>query len=161
MTTVLTQGVDFSFLSNIPGRRRWSVPAILNRPRYALAVQLELERTFGRGRVQANPKTGRVLLEGETTQIDASEDVLAQALDAEPVTEAVALAKRNEARPHGKARRLLSKLVIGGAKLLLIFANRLIWGSIAASPLAMPLTVLSIAGTLSPAMTFSGRLHLL
>jgi manganese/zinc-transporting P-type ATPase C len=148
MTTILAQRVDFCLLSSIPGRQRWSVPAILNRPRYALAVQIELEQTFGRGRVQANPKTGRILVESEVGQEDViREGILARALEAEPVSKAVAVAKRDEDQRPGKARKLISKLLIGGAKLVLIFANRVIWGSIAASPVAVPLTVLSIAGT--------------
>jgi hypothetical protein len=47
-----------------------------------------------------------------------------------------------------KARKLVSKLFIGGSKLLLIFANGLIWGSVAASPIAAPILVLSVAGTI-------------
>jgi cation-transporting P-type ATPase C len=147
MTAVLTETVAFSLLSSVPGRTRWSVPAILNRPRYALAVQARLEQTLGRGRVQANPKTGRILLEHVTIQSRAIWDILASAIEAEPVTEAVLIAKRNEAQRPGKVRKLISKLVIGGAKLLLVFANGLIWGSIAASPVAAPLMILSVAGT--------------
>jgi cation-transporting P-type ATPase C len=146
MTTALALEADFSLLSSIPGRQRWSVPAILNRPRYALAVRLQLEQAFGAGRVQVNAKTGRILLES-AQDCAGSEHILARALQAKPVSQAVALAKQSEIQRPGKARKLLSKLLIGGTKLLLIFANGLIWGSIAASPVAIPLTILSIAGT--------------
>jgi manganese/zinc-transporting P-type ATPase C len=148
MITALAHKVEFSLLSTIPGRQRWSAPAILNRPRYALAVQLELEQTFGTGKVQVNAKTGRILLEGESARDHArSGRVLAVALQVQPVTQAVALEKQQASQRPDKARKLISKLVIGGTKLLLIFANRLIWGSIAASPVAVPLTILSVAGT--------------
>jgi cation-transporting P-type ATPase C len=148
MTTALAHEVDFSLLSSIPGRQRWSAPAILNRPRYALAVQLELEQAFGSGRVQVNVKTGRILLEGEGARDYASSGrILAQALLAKPVTQAVAFEKQRAIQRPDKARKLITKLAIGGAKLLLIFANGLIWGSIAASPVAMPLVILSVAGT--------------
>lgn len=148
MITALAHRVEFSLLSNIPGRQRWSVPAIVNRPRYALAVQLALEQTFGSGKVQVNARSGRILLQGESARDHAgSERVLALALQVKPVTRAVALEKQNAIQRPDKARKLISKLVIGGGKLLLIFANRLIWGSIAASPVAVPLTALSIAGT--------------
>jgi manganese/zinc-transporting P-type ATPase C len=147
MITALAHQVEFSLLSNIPGRQRWSAPAILNRPRYALAVQLELEQTFGSGKVQVNAKSGRILLEGKSARDHASSGrVLALALQTQPVSHAVALEKQASQRPD-KARKLISKLLIGGAKLLLIFTNRLIWGSIAASPVAVPLTILSVAGT--------------
>jgi manganese-transporting P-type ATPase C len=146
-TTVLARKVDFSLLSNIPGRQRWSAPAILNRPRYAMAVQLELEQTFRSGKVLVNAKSGRILLEGQSARDCASSQrILARALLAKPVSRAVALEKQQAIQPD-KARKLITKLVIGGAKLLLIFANRLIWGSIAASPVVVPLTVLSVAGT--------------
>jgi cation-transporting P-type ATPase C len=148
MNTAVAQDVDFSLLSNIPGRQRWFAPAILNRPRYALAVQMELEQTFGGGRVQVNIKTGRILLEGSGARDAAhSQRVLAEALLAEPLTATVALEKHQALHKPDKARKLVSKLLIGGAKLLLLFANRLIWGSIAASPVAVPLTILSVAGT--------------
>ena len=148
MITALAHRVEFSLLSNIPGRQRWSVPAIVNRPRFALAVQLALEQTFGSGKVQVNARSGRILLQGESARDHASsERVLALALQVEPVTRAVALEKQQAIQRPDKARKLISKLVIGGTKLLLIFANRMIWGSIAASPVAVPLTVLSIAGT--------------
>jgi cation-transporting P-type ATPase C len=148
MTTAVAQRADFSILSSVPGRQRWGVPAILNRPRYALSVQIELERMFGRGRVDVNPKTGRILLESDAVgAATESVELLTLALQAEPVSETVMMAKRTELRRPGKARKLITKLVIGGAKLLLIFANRLIWGSMAASPVAGPLLVLSIAGT--------------
>jgi manganese/zinc-transporting P-type ATPase C len=148
MTTALAHEVDFFLLSNIPGRQRWSAPAILNRPRYALAVQLELERTFGIGKVQVNVKTGRILLEGEAARDHAnSERILARALLVKPVSQAEACQKQQAIQRPDKARKLVTKLVIGGAKLLLIFANRLVWGSIAASPIAVPLTILSVAGS--------------
>ncbi len=148
MTTVLAHEVDVVLLSNIPGRQRWSAPAILNRPRYAMAVQLKLERTFGSGKVQVNAKSGRILLEGENARDYASSrHILARALLAKPVTHAVVLEKQQAIQRPDKAKKLISKLVIGGTKMLLIFANRLIWGSIAASPVAVPLTILSVAGT--------------
>lgn len=148
MTTAVAHEVDFCLLSNIPGRQRWSAPAIVNRPRYALAVQLELEQTFGSGKIQVNVKTGRILLEGEGARDRATaERVLARALLTEPLSLAVAFEKQQAIQRPDKARKLVTKLVIGGAKLLLIFGNRLIWGSLAASPVALPLTVLSVAGT--------------
>lgn len=75
------------------------------------------------------------------------EDIFDQALATQPVSEATAWARQKDAQRPSKARKLMTKLVVGGAKLLLIFANRLIWGSIAASPVAAPLMILSIAGT--------------
>jgi manganese-transporting P-type ATPase C len=74
--------------------------------------------------------------------------MILRALDVEPVSEAALQVKRHDALRPGKARKLVSKLIIGGTKLLLLFTNTLIWGSVAASPVAMPLTILSVAGTL-------------
>jgi hypothetical protein len=81
MITALAHQVEFSLLSNLPGRQRWFAPAIVNRPRYALAVQLALEQTFGDGKVQVNAKSGRILLQGERARDYASsERVLSLAL---------------------------------------------------------------------------------
>ena len=139
---------DICLLSNRPGRQRWHVPEILDRPRYSAAVENRLREWLGSAKTTVNSVTGRILLEGE--QVTSAADMralLAEALAVRPLEKTAWLAKRNEAKPT-KAHKLMTKLIIGGSKLLLIFADRLIWGSLAVSPIAGPIAVLSVVGTI-------------
>jgi cation-transporting P-type ATPase C len=102
--------------------------------------------------VTVNPVTGRILLERHSLSSRrapewvASEDLIGDALATPPLDQDAWL-EHGTKRSAGKARKLLTKLMIGGSKLLLIFSNRLIWGALAASPIVMPVMVLSITGT--------------
>jgi hypothetical protein len=48
--------------SQVPGRERWHVDALVDRPRLAAAVELVLRTEDGIKKVRANPLTGRVLV---------------------------------------------------------------------------------------------------
>jgi cation-transporting P-type ATPase C len=137
-----------TLLSRLPGRERWSVPAILNRPRYAAAVETRIRKDYPAVTVTANAATGRILLQWSGAGgMDDPGELLAEALPEAPMKRSAFLAVRAKKKATGKARKLVTKLAIGGAKLLLILANRLIWGAMAVSPIATPIVVLSIAGT--------------
>jgi cation-transporting P-type ATPase C len=139
---------DICLLSSRPGRQRWNVPAILNQPRHSAAVEARLRELLSSAKATVNSVTGRILLEG--TGVGPESDVralLGEALTANPLRESTWPAKRAEAQPPAKAHKLMTKLIVGGSKLLLIFADRLVWGSLAVSPIAGPLVVLSVVGT--------------
>ena len=140
--------LDARPVSRITGRERWEVPAILNRPRYAAAVEARLKEICGMVHVTVNSVTGRVLfVSPSSSPIDVLR-FLSDALSVEPLDKNRWLARLSESRSTGKARKLVSKLAIGGSKLLLILANRLIWGALTTSPIAVPVIILSIAGTI-------------
>jgi manganese/zinc-transporting P-type ATPase C len=144
---------DLCLLSSLPGRQRWNVPEILNRPRYSAAVEARLQelidsQAMGSAKATVNSATGRILLEGNGVGSEAEvRALLGEALAAIPLDEATWLTKRAEANPTTKAHKLMTKLIVGGSKLLLILADRLVWGSLAVSPIAGPLVVLSVVGT--------------
>ncbi len=146
----LAQRPDLVLLSRLPHRERWSVPALLNRPRYAAAVEARLRKELPGVAVTVNSLTGRVLLQshGSTGKIfSASSVLLTEALGEKPMQKHVFLERQAKGKTPSKPRKLVTKLIIGGSKLLLILANRLVWGT-ALSPLAVPVAVLSIAGTI-------------
>jgi manganese/zinc-transporting P-type ATPase C len=135
-------------LSIRAGRQRWSVPKLLNRPRYGAAVQARLGELLGTVKATVNSVTGRILVEGSCIGSEADVRLLlCEALTVTPLNESTWLVKCGEAKPATKAHKLITKLVIGGSKLLLIFADKLMWGSLAVSPIAGPVAVLSVIGT--------------
>jgi cation-transporting P-type ATPase C len=139
---------ELRLLSRIPGRERWSVPSIQDRPRFAAAVGAALRREPSVIEAEANPLTGRVLLRWDPRGPAPDRNIiLRRALRVHPVGPHVLVLIRAERKKDGKLRRLMGKLIFGGAKLLLIFSNRLIWGAVAASPFSGTIVVLSVAGT--------------
>jgi cation-transporting P-type ATPase C len=140
---------DIHLLSALPERKRLYVPAVLERPRYALAVEDWLRARLRVDSIRVNALTGRILLEHDKSLALAEIlDAIDAALEVDPVGRDLYLTRQAESKSGGKAHKLITKLCIGGSKLLLIFANSLIWGSVAASPIAGPLLVLSVAGTI-------------
>ncbi len=137
-------------LSQLPGRKRWNVPALLGRPRYALAVEGQLREALpGAAAIEISATTGRILIEHDKSLgLDAVSEIVANALAAAPLSAELYLARTAESKKGKKIHKLVSKLFIGGSKLLLILVNGLIWGSVAASPVAGPILVLSVAGTI-------------
>jgi hypothetical protein len=69
-------GPVFTLRSRIPGRERWDIPALVNKPRHAVAVQTILTSEPAILRVVANELTGRVLIEYDPEAIQVSIDVL-------------------------------------------------------------------------------------
>jgi manganese/zinc-transporting P-type ATPase C len=140
--------LDARLLSNIHGRQRWHVPAVVDRPRYSLAVEQKLREHLGAATIVVNPLSGRILVEHDKSRRVADiEAILAMALEAVPVSHDALASYKGQVKSGGKAHRLISKLFIGGSKLFLIFVNSLIWGSVVASPVAIPILVLSVSGT--------------
>jgi ATP-binding cassette subfamily B protein len=71
----------FRLRSAIPGRERWEVPAIADRPRLAEALAHVLKRRYGVFHAEANPVTAGVLVlfaPGEVASIDT---LIREALD--------------------------------------------------------------------------------
>ena len=90
----------FTLRSRIPGRERWDIPALINKPWHALAVQTILTSEPAVLRVVANELTGRVLIEYDPEEIQISiDDLLRKALAFGPLSEAEhqLLAAENEA----------------------------------------------------------------
>ena len=53
----------FQIRSSIPGRVRWTVPGLIDQPLLARAIEREVRAADGIQSIQANPVSGRVLLE--------------------------------------------------------------------------------------------------
>lgn len=132
-------------LSRLPGRERWFVRNLKGQPRLAVAVELAVRRESPGLFVEANPLTGRVLLRWEPQERIGARELLGRALESEPVSVKSWLALKP--RMDSKVRVLVTRLLIGGFQLSLLLLNRLIWGSVAGGPLAVPLSALSLAGT--------------
>lgn len=145
----VAQCAETTLLSRLPYRERWSVPKLLNRPRYAAAVEARLRKELPGVAVHVNNATGRVLFESLSNKgrLPSAWAVLQESLGEEPMQKTIFLERQAKQKTSGKPRKLVTKLVIGGSKLLLILSNRLLWGAVALSPIATPIAVLSIAGT--------------
>ena len=157
MQAAIARSTKISILSNVPGRQRWSVPAIDSRPRLAAAVEVVLRKQPAVLLVKANPLTGRVLVKWlPSQQAPAIESLILGALDAGPVSTAVY--QKLRPAPDGKVRKLVNKLILGGVKLTLVFFSRVLWGA-AGGPLAAPITILSISGTIITGFDFLRSLY--
>jgi len=131
-------------VSRVPGRERWEVPAIRNRPEMAAAMEIAIRRQPWILDVRANFLTGRILLRWNPHgPSPAVAQVLALALNEPPVTIESISTVLIERKKDRKTVRLIQKLVIGGAKLLLIFSSRLVARG-AANPLTSTIGVLSV-----------------
>src|ERR1700716_3696069 len=98
------------FVSAIPGRQRWSVPAIDSRPRLAAAVEMALRKDPRVLSANANPLTGRVLIKWDPAQRPpAIRSLIGSALTKGPVSETVY--RKAYPAPHGKIARLVNKLI--------------------------------------------------
>jgi ATP-binding cassette subfamily B protein len=66
MTASFAKSYRIEPRSVIPGRQRWDVAALLNRPQVAKFVETRLQQQSGIGVVRANPVTGRLLVFHDT-----------------------------------------------------------------------------------------------
>ncbi|MDX6460313.1 MAG: manganese-transporting P-type ATPase [Acidobacteriaceae bacterium] len=131
-------------LSNVPGRQRWYVPGIQNKPRVAAGVEMMLRREPRLLRVWVNFRTGRILIHWDASQSIEIEPLVRKALVRGPASNSSYEELRG--KPDGKVRNLVRKLALGFFKLSLILFSRLIWGTISAGPFAAPIQVLSVSG---------------
>ncbi len=135
---------EMRLLSSVPGRQRWYVPAIQNKPRVAAAVEIMLRREPRLLCVRANVLTGRILLQWDSSQSIEIKSLVRTALARGPLS--TSSYEELCGKPDGKVRKLIGKLTLGVFKLSLILFSRLIWGAISAGPLAAPIQVLSVSG---------------
>lgn len=153
MQTALSTSAEVVLLSSVPGRQRWRVPAIESRPRLAAAVEMALKKQSGAAQVKANPVTGTILIRCHASEATVEVTaIISRAIEAGPLDDAAYLKLRGA--PDGKARKLVNKLWLGGFKLGLILFSRLAWGSVAVGPLAAPILVISVSGTIITGFDF-------
>jgi cation-transporting P-type ATPase C len=149
---------QMDLLSDIPGRQRWRVPAIESRPRLAAAVEIALRKRSGALLVKANPVTGRILIKWHSSQRTPEiKSVICKALETGPLSETIY--RKLRGAPDRKLRKLIQKLVLGGIKLSLILFSRLAWGAVGAGPLAVPILVISVSGTIITGFDFLRALY--
>ena len=134
---------EIRLLSNVPGRQRWFVPAIQNKPRVAAGVEIMLRSEPSLLCVRVNFLTGRILIQWDASQSIEIRSLVRKALAQGPVRNSC---QELRGKPDGKVRSLLRKLTLGVFKLSLILVSRLIWGTISAGPFAAPIQVLSVSG---------------
>jgi manganese/zinc-transporting P-type ATPase C len=135
---------EMRLLSSVPGRQRWYVPAIQNKPRMAAAVEIMLRSEPCVLCVRANVLTGRILIQWNAAQSIEIKPLVRNALARGPLS--TPSYEELRGKPDGKVRNLIRKLTLGVFKLSLILFSRLIWGTISAGPLAAPIQVLSVSG---------------
>jgi manganese/zinc-transporting P-type ATPase C len=153
MQTAVARSVDVVLLSSVPGRQRWRVPAIESRPRLAAAVELALKKQARAERIKVNPVTGTILITWHSA--DAAVEVpgiVNRAIDAGPLDEGAY--RKLRGAPDAKARKLVNKLMLGGVKLAAILFSRVVWGAVSAGPLAVPILVISVSGTIITGFDF-------
>lgn len=139
--------------SAIPGRLRWEIGALRDRPRRAAALEAALEQQPGIDHALANPVTGRLLVRCDP-RLAPSEvaDRIEVALAAPPFTKEELAAWRERRRQgehrhehgehdheHAEPEAQVQRLVVGGAVLATLGAKRLLFGAgaLAASPALM------------------------
>jgi len=153
MRATIARMPEMVLLSEVPGRQRWSLPAIDSKPRLATAVELALRNEAGALLVKVNPLTGRILLKWHPSQKPPEiRSIVLRALDRGPVS--LAVYQKRRGIPDPKVRKLVGKLVLGGVKLALILFSRVIWGAVATGPLAGSVMVMSISGTIITGFDF-------
>ena len=158
MRAAIARMPEMTLLSDMPGRQRWRVPAIDSRPRLAAAVELALRKESGVLLAKVNPLTGRVLLKWHPSQRPPEiRSIVRKALDEGPVS--LAVYQNRCGTPDRKVRTLIHKLVLGGIKLSLILFSRVVWGAVGTGPLAGPIMVMSISGTIITGFDFLRALY--
>jgi len=153
MRAAIARMPELVLLSAVPGRQRWSLPAVDSKPRLAAAVEIALRNESGALLVKVNPLTGRILLKWHPSEKPPEiRSIIRKALDKGPVS--LAVYQKRRGTPDPKVRKLIGKLVLGGVKLTLILVSRAIWGAAATGPLAGPIMVMSISGTVITGFDF-------
>jgi manganese/zinc-transporting P-type ATPase C len=151
--TVELKNSKISIRSEIPGRIRWDIPFLRERPRYAAALEVAIERQDGVISVEATPRTARLLVRYKAPQNPASiKMVVESALSVAPLS-SIAYAAREQkfwqsngasgdtsaSHDHGhehadhELETRMRNLVLGGSVLAGFFVKRLVMGS---APLA-------------------------
>jgi manganese/zinc-transporting P-type ATPase C len=153
MQAAVSSCAEVILLSSVPGRQRWLVPAIESRPRLAAAVEIALKKESRATQVKANPVTGKILIAWHPSESPAEITVVvSRAIETGPLSEASYLKLRGT--PDGKARKLVNKLILGGVKLSLILFSRVVWGAVSAGPLAAPILIISVSGSIITGFDF-------
>src|ERR1700681_524923 len=153
MRAAIARMPEMILLSDVPGRQRWRLPSIDSKPRLAAAVELALRRESGALQVKVNPLTARVLVKWHPSQKPPEiRSIVRKALDKGPVS--LAVYQKDRGTPDGKIRKLINKLILGGIKLTLILLSRAVWGAAGTGPLAGPILVMSISGTIITGFDF-------
>jgi len=153
MRAVIARIPEMTLLSEVPGRQRWRLPAIESKPRLAAAVELALRNESGSLLVKVNPLNGRILLKWHPSQRPPEiRSIIRKALEKGPVS--LAVYQKRSGAPNSKVRKLIRNLVLGGIKLTLILFSRTAWGAIGTGPLAGPILVMSISGTIITGFDF-------
>ena len=152
MRAAIARIPEMTLLSDVPGRQRWSLPAVDSKPRLAAAVELALRSESGALLVKVNPLTGRILLKWHPSQRPLEiHSIVRKALDKGPVS--VAVYQQRIGAPDPKVRKLIHKLILGGIKLSLILLSRAVWAA-GTGPLAAPIMVMSISGAIITGFDF-------
>ena len=103
-------------VSSVPGRQRWELPDLRQRPRFAAAVQAFLSRELPTATVAVNTTTGRVLIEWEKTSPPLHVGgALERALGAEPLSQEkyASLNAGRDPKVHGLVVKRLSSIELG------------------------------------------------
>ncbi|MCU1299551.1 MAG: Lead, cadmium, zinc and mercury transporting ATPase [Acidobacteriaceae bacterium] len=148
---------EMRLLSKVPGRQRWYVPGIRNKPRLAAGVEMTLRREARLLCVRVNFLTGRILIQWDPSQSIQIKPLVRKALARGPVSNSSYEGLRG--KPDGKVRNLVRKLTLGFFKLSLILFSRLLWGTISAGPLAAPIQILSVSGIVITGYDFLGAFY--
>jgi cation-transporting P-type ATPase C len=94
--------------------------------------------------VRANFRTGRILVQWDTSQSIEIKPLVRKALARGPLS--TSSYEELRGKRDAKVRNLVRKLTLGVFKLSLILFSRLLWGTVSAGPLAAPIQVLSLSG---------------
>jgi cation-transporting P-type ATPase C len=157
MQAVACPTPEMRLLSKVPGRQRWYVPGIENKPRVAARLEMMLRREPRLLCVRVNSLTGRILIQWDPSHSIQIKPLVREALAGGPVSKSICEQLRG--KPDSKARNLIHKLALGFFKLSLILFSRLIWGTISAGPLAAPIQVLSLSGIVITGYDFLGAFY--
>jgi manganese/zinc-transporting P-type ATPase C len=137
---------EMRLLSNVPGRQRWYVPGIQNKPRVATSLEMALRREPRLLSVRVNSLTGRILIQWDASESIEIKSLVVRVLARGPVSPSTYELLRG--KPDRKVRSLVRKLALGFLKLSLVLFSRLMWGTISAGPFAAPIQVLSVSAIL-------------
>jgi cation-transporting P-type ATPase C len=116
-------------------------------------VEIALRKETPAIQIKVNAVTGRILIRWEpSNDPGAVRSIIQRALDGGPLSEANF--QKLHVLPDGKTRGLINKLVLGGVKLSLILIGRTVWGTATAGPLAGPILLLSVSGSIITGFDF-------
>jgi hypothetical protein len=115
-----TASVKMTLCSRIPGRERWQIEVLEDRPRLAAALELVLGSEDGVERVEANPLTGRVLVHYRPELISATiEELIRRALEFGPMTRDEYAARPKRAAGWSARHLLAAEIACTALKLTL------------------------------------------